>query len=149
MLMSACVNEQLAIKEGLFQKSHVTRAARADDTTDVWVVRHGCYASEPAQPFRTTTIDHIQCGQIECNLDGDDFPGANLGLSSVTFVNDLEQDRETLLRFKEFREEAERKKFRYFLEVFDPNVNHAIPKEKLGEFINDMILRSLAGVTES
>jgi len=112
-------------------------------------VRHGCYASEPAQPFRTTTIDHIQCGQIECDLEGDQPPGANLGLYSVTFVNDLEQDRETLLRFKEFREEAERKRFRYFLEVFDPNVANGIPKEKLGEFINDMILRSLAGVTES
>jgi len=122
---------------------------RANDTTDVWAVRHGCYAAEPSQPFRTATIDHIQCGQIECDLEGDDFPGANLGLYSVTFVNDLEQDRETLLRFKEFRDEAERKKFRYFLEVFDPNVPSGIPKEKLGEFINDMILRSLAGVTES
>src|SRR5947207_6188861 len=149
MLMSAYVNEQLSIHEGLFRNSRVTPAVRANDTTDVWVVRHGCYASEPAQPFRTTTIDHIQCGQIECDLDGDQPPGANLGLYSVTFVNDLEQDRETLLRFKEFREEAERKRFRYFLEVFDPNVQNAIPKEKLGEFINDMILRSLAGVTES
>ena len=44
--------------------------------------------------------------------------------------------------FKEFREEAERKKFRYFLEVFDPNVNSGIPPEKLGEFINDNIVRS-------
>src|SRR5438876_1231043 len=149
MLMSAYVNEQLSIKEGLFRTSRVTPAVRANDTTDVWVVRHGCYASEPAQPFRTTTIDHIQCGQMECDLDGSEFPGANLGLYSVTFVNDLEPDRETLLRFKEFREEAERKKFRYFLEVFDPNVLNGIPKEKLGEFINDMILRSLAGITES
>src|SRR5438876_8164253 len=149
MLMSAYVNEQLSIQQGLFRNSPVTPAVRANDTTDVWVVRHGCYASEPAQPFRTTTIDHIRCGQIECDLDGDQPPGANLGLYSVTFVNDLEQDRETLLRFKEFREEAERKRFRYFLEVFDPNVANGIPKEKLGEFINDMILRSLAGVTES
>ncbi len=149
MLMSAYVNEQLSIQEGLFRNSRVTAAVRANDTTDVWAVRHGCYAAEPSQPFRTATIDHIQCGQIECDLDGDDFPGANLGLYSVTFVNDLEQDRETLLRFKEFRDEAERKKFRYFLEVFDPNVPSGIPKEKLGEFINDMILRSLAGVTES
>jgi len=149
MLMSAYVNEQLSIHEGLFRNSRVTPAVRANDTTDVWVVRHGCYASEPAQPFRTATIDHIQCGQIECDLDGSEFPGANLGLYSVTFVNDLEQDRETLLRFKDFREEAERKKFRYFLEVFDPNVLNGIPKEKLGEFINDMILRSLAGITES
>jgi hypothetical protein len=54
-----------------------------------------------------------------------------------------------LLAFKEFREEAERKNFRYFLEVFDPNVNSGIAPEKLGEFINDNIIRSLAGVPEA
>lgn len=67
----------------------------------------------------------------------------------MTFVNDLEQDRASLQAFKAFREEAERKRFRYFLEVFDPNVNSDIPPEKLGEFINDNIVRSLAGVTEA
>jgi hypothetical protein len=149
MLMSAYVNEQLTIKEGLFQKSHVTPAARANDTTDVWAARHGCYTREPSQPFRSASIDHIQCGEIECDRSIDKFPGANLGLYSITFVNDLEQDREALLCYKEFREEAERKKFRHFLEVFDPNVESGIAPEKLGEFINDNILRTLAGVPES
>jgi len=149
MLISAYVNEQLTIKEGLFRDSQVTPAARANDTTDVWAVRHGCYTREPAQPFRTATIDQIQCGQIECDRSAHEFPGANLGLYSVTFVNQLEQDRETLLGFKAFREEAERKNFRYFLEVFDPNVETGIPPEKLGEFINDSIIRSLAAVPES
>jgi hypothetical protein len=148
MLMSAYVNEQLTIKEGLFRDSPITPAARANDATDVWAVRHGCYTREPAQPFRTATIDHIQCGKIECDREHE-IPGANLGLYSVTFLNDLERDRRTLLAFKEFREEAERKKFRYFLEVFDPNVSSGIAPEKLGEFINDGILRSLAGVTET
>src|SRR5688572_26620597 len=149
MLMSAYVNEQLTIKEGLFKNSRVTPAARANDTTDVWAVRHGCYTREPAQPFRSASIDQIQCGQVECERDCGEFPGANLGLYSVTFVNDLAQDRETLLAYKEFREEAERKRFRHFLEVFDPNVESGIPPEKLGEFINDNILRTLAGVPES
>jgi hypothetical protein len=149
MLMSAYVNEQLTIKEGLFGNSHVTPAARANDATDVWAVRHGCYTGEPAQPFRTATIDQIQCGKLECDRSGSEFPGANLGLYSVTFVNELAQDRETLLAFKEFREEAERKKFRYFLEVFDPNVKSGVAPEKLGEFINDTIIRSLAGVPEA
>jgi len=149
MLMSAYVNEQLAIKEGLFKSSHVTPAARANDTTDIWAVRHGCYTREASQPFRSASIDQIQCGQIECEREGADFPGANLGLYSITYVNNLEQDREALLWYKEFREEAERKQFRHFLEVFDPNVDSGIPPEKLGEFINDNILRTLAGVPES
>lgn len=149
MLMSAYVNEQLSIKEGLFKNSHVTPAARANDTTDVWAVRHGCYTREPSQPFRSASIDHIQCGEVECSRDVAEFPGANLGLYSITYVNELEQDREALLWYKEFREEAERKSFRHFLEVFDPNVASGIAPEKLGEFINDNILRTLAGVPES
>src|SRR5512144_2690325 len=149
MLMSAYVNEQLTIKEGLFRDSHVTPAARANDATDVWAVRHGCYTAEAAQPFRTASIDQIQCGKIECDRSATEFPGANLGLYSVTFVNELQQDRDTLSAFKNFREEAERKKFRYFLEVFDPNVPSGVPPDKLGEFINDQIIRSLAGVPES
>jgi hypothetical protein len=148
MLMSAYVNEQLTIKEGLFRNSLVTPACRANDTTDVWAVRHGCYTGEPSRPFRSASIDHIQCGEIECDRSGD-IPGANLGLYSVTFVNELEQDREALLWYKDFREEAERKGFRHFLEVFDPNVDSGIPSEKLGEFINDNIIRTLAGVPEA
>ena len=149
LLMSAYVNELLSIKEGLFDQSSITPAARANDATDVWAIRHGCYTAEPAQPFRSASIDHIQCGQLECDRSTDQFPGANLGLYSVTFVNDLEQDKATLNAFKSFREEAEAKRFRYFLEVFNPNVPSGIAPEKMGEFINDHILRSLAGVTES
>jgi hypothetical protein len=149
MLMSASVTERLAIKEGLFKDSRVTPAARANDATDIWAIRGGTYIKEPSRPFRSATIDHIQCGKLECDRTTGEFPGANLGLYSVTFTNRLDQDMATLRAFKEFREEAERKKFRYFLEVFDPNVDSGIPQEKLGEFINDHIIRSLAGVTES
>src|SRR5690242_3122396 len=73
MLMSAYVSEILSIREGLFRNSHVTPAARANDTTDVWAARHGCYTREPAQPFRSAAIDHIQCGQLECNRTTDEF----------------------------------------------------------------------------
>src|SRR5436189_3692688 len=86
MLMSAYVTEQLAIKEGLFRNSKVTPAARANDATDVWAIRHGCYVREAAQPFRSASIDHIQCCQLDRERSGGDFPGANLGLYSVTFV---------------------------------------------------------------
>src|SRR5512142_2109591 len=89
MLMSAYVSEQLCIKEGLFRDSAVTPAARANDTTDVWAIRHGCYTQEPSQPFRSASIDQIQCGRVECDRTTDEFPGANLGLYSLTFLNDL------------------------------------------------------------
>ncbi|MBN2507343.1 MAG: hypothetical protein JXQ71_11670 [Verrucomicrobia bacterium] len=149
MLMSASVNDQLTIREGLFRNSPVTPAARANDATDVWAARHGRYLQQPAQPFRTATIDHIQCGSVTCPRDGSAFPGANLGLYSVTFLNDIDCDRRTLEAFKAFREEAERKQFRYFLEVFDPNVDSGISPHQLGEFINDSIVRTLAGVPKA
>jgi hypothetical protein len=69
-----------------------------------------------------------------------------LGLYSVTFNNDPALDLATLERFHEFRIEAERKGFRYFLEVFDPNVSGAIAADVLPAYINDMIARMLAGV---
>ena len=72
--------------------------------------------------------------------------GANLGLYSVTFNNNLERDLATLERFHDFREEAERKGFRYFLEVFDPNIPGAVKPEVLPSYANDMIARMLAGV---
>ena len=53
------------------------------------------------------------------------------------FDDNFERDYETLAAFKEFREEAERKSFRYFLEVFDPNVDPGISAEKVDGFIND------------
>lgn len=104
------------------------------------------YIKAPSRPFRSATLDHIQCGALECD-PGTPVSGADLGLYSVTFTNDLERDYETLSALKEFREEAERKNFRYFLEVFDPNVDTGLPPEKLDGFINDHIIRTLAGVT--
>src|SRR5271154_6452705 len=66
VLMSPSTNGVLNIEERLFDSSHVTPAARANDTTDIFVVRGGNYIQQPARPFRSTTIDHMQCGHIDC-----------------------------------------------------------------------------------
>jgi hypothetical protein len=72
--------------------------------------------------------------------------GADLGLYSITPNNDLAFDLPTIEAYKSFREEAERKGFRHFLEVFDPNAcGDACPTD-LGRYINDLIVRTLAGV---
>jgi hypothetical protein len=149
MLMSAHTNAILTIEERLFDDAHVTPAARANDATDVHAVRDAAYLTRPARPFRTATIEQIQCGKADC-AEPERASGADLGLYSVTFNNDLELDRETLNSYRDFRLEAERKGFRHFLEVFDPNAPaQPIAQEKLGGFINDMIVRSLAGVPDS
>jgi hypothetical protein len=145
MLMSASSNHALTICERLFDQSPVTPAVRANDTSDIHLARGATYHEHPSSPFRTASIDHIQCGHIDCSSE-ERASGANLGLYSVTFNNDLERDLATLERFHEFRAEAERKGFRYFLEVFDPNVKGAVAPDVLPKYINDMITRMLAGV---
>src|SRR5215212_4920645 len=66
MLMSAHTNEILTIQKRVFDDSHVTPAARANDTTDIHVVRGSRYPTSPSMPFRTATLDHIQCGHLDC-----------------------------------------------------------------------------------
>lgn len=145
VLMSASTSEKLTIDERLFDNSPITPAARANDTTDVHVPRGGKIHLSPAKPFRSASLDHIQCGHLDCSPEERAY-GADLGLYSVTFNNNLEEDLATLERYKEFREEAERKKFRHFLEIFDPNINTAIAADLAPGFINDLIARTLAGV---
>lgn len=148
MLMSASSCDALAVGERLFESSHVTPAARANDASDIFAVRHGRYVAEPSQPFRTALVDHIQCGHVDCD-DRERGRGANLGLYSVTFNNRLEDDLRSLDRYREFREEAERKGFRHFLEVFDPNAPQGLAGDEVGRFVNDCIARTLAGVAQA
>ena len=142
MLMSPGTCEQLAIVEGIFDDSTVTPAARANDTTDIWLALSGSYKDSPSLPFRTATINHIQTGN-----EAGEGPRrwTDLGLYSITFNNDAQLDAHALECYREFRLEAERKGFRHFLEVFAPNalVN---PVEDVGRFVNDCIARTLAGV---
>ncbi|HVN82864.1 MAG TPA: hypothetical protein VMW38_28030 [Terriglobia bacterium] len=145
VLMSASSNEILTIEERLFDNSPVTPAARANDTTDIHVGRGVRYWREASRPFRTATIDQMQCGKAACEPE-ERWMGADLGLYSVTFNNDIQRDLQTIQAYREFRIEAEKKGFRHFLEVFDPNTPSAVEPELLGHFINDHIVRLLAGV---
>jgi hypothetical protein len=145
MLMSVSSNHALTFRERIFDDSPVTPAIRANDTSDIHLARGSMYASEPSRPFRTASIDHAQCGHLDCTVE-ERASGANLGLYSVTFNNQLQRDLETLERFHLFREEAERKGFRYFLEVFDPNAPSSLDPHALPHYLNDMITRMLAGV---
>lgn len=148
MLMSASTNEVLTIQERLFDASEVTAAVRANDTSDIHIVRGGRIHEAASRPFRSASIDHIQCGHLDCETD-ERARGADLGLYSVTFANSTDEDLATLEAYKEFREEAERKEFRHFLEVFDPNLDDAVSPDQTPGFINDLIARTLAGVTSA
>ena len=148
MLMSASTSEVLTIHKRIFDKSPVTPAARVNDTTDIHILRGSKYSSQHSLPFRTATLDHIQCGHLECAPEERRL-GTDLGLYSITFNNDAALDRQSLEEYKAFRLEAERKQFRHFLEVFDPNGPDAVDPGRVAEYVNDAIVRSLAGVTSA
>ncbi len=145
VLLSASNIEQLAMRERLFEHSPITPAGRANDTTDIWLVRGGKYHTQPSRPFRSASIEQIKYGQTtaDCTRPA---TGADLGLYSITFTNNLDADHRTLEEFAAFRQEAEAKQFRYLLEVFNPNVATGIPARRIGAFLNDHIVRALAGV---
>ena len=135
MLVAASSLEPIAAK-GVFKKSHVTPAIRANDATDIWRARGSSYAKEFARPFRTANLAH--CKKF-----------SDLGLYSVTFNNDLSADYAHLEAYNEFRAEASKLKFRHFLEVFNPNAPKNLSPEQMPFFVNDNILRCLGGMTKA
>jgi hypothetical protein len=132
LLTSASNGERLADEGAL--GNGVTLAVRANDTTDVWNPRGGTYVAQPSRPFRTADLDAVR-------------PFCDLVLYSVTFNNDLDRDIATLDAYRTFRRDAAAAGMRYFLEVFNPNAPVGLAPRDVGAFVNDCIVRTLAGVT--
>ena len=135
MLMSASAAERL-VGEELFQRSSVTPAVRLNDTTDIWGPRHSHYKQYPTRNFRTARLDRIPAI-------------VDLGLYSITFSNDLDHDIASLEDFHFFLDDLAETGVRYFLEVFNPQIDIRIEPEKIPEFVNDCIVRCLAGLTRA
>lgn len=133
MLVSASNLEQLE-RSDAFGKCAVQPAFRANDSTDCWGgIRHAAYIGSPSKPFSSTDLSLAGGSEM-------------LALYSITFNNSLEHDLRSLQAFAAFRAEARAKGQRYFLEVFNPNVDCGIGPSDIPEYVNDCILRTLAGV---
>jgi hypothetical protein len=147
MLVSAS-NLELLNERELFRNSAVKPAIRANDTTDIWVCRGAVYRNSPSRPFRSASLSHVMYGSAE-PLPEHQIVGTDLGLYSITFNNDIDADVRSLEAFHEFRADAVALGFKYFLEVFNPNIETGIEPKLLPYYINDVILRCLAGVTKA
>jgi hypothetical protein len=134
MLTSASNLEQLHAANA-YKGSAVRPAFRANDTSDIWGARGGSYGKSPSRPFRTADLAQVSAGKL-----------SDLGLYSMTFVNDVEADLRSLEAFKAFRADAAANGIKYFLEVFNPNVEAHVAPGDLGSFVNDNLARSLSGV---
>ena len=136
MLVSSSTLERLGPET--FRGSPVTPAIRANDTTDIWGLRSGAYPSSPSRPFRTASLARAR-----------DL-GCDLCLYSITFNNRVDDDARSLEAFGAFREDAAQAGMRYFLEVFNPNVETGFAcREEIGGYVGDCILRCLAGLTRA
>ena len=135
MLMSASSAERLKQK-ATFNKSSVTPAVRLNDTTDIWNARGSRYRESASQPFATADFESIQ-------------PLCKLGLYSMTFYNDITADKASLEAYRQFRLEAREYGIKHFLEVFNPAYDIGIKEKNLGHYINDMIIKAVAGVTSA
>jgi hypothetical protein len=144
VLASISTMDVLARQEGLFQASPVTPAVRYNDTSDIWLARGSSYAKAISQPFASSSLRQAAYGTA--NPEKGQNKHVDLGLYSMTFNDDLESDLRTLEAFRAFREQAELEGVRYFLEVFDPNMAGAVAADELPGYVNDQIVRCLAGV---
>lgn len=135
MLMSASSAEILKAR-GTFRQSPVTPAVRMNDTTDIWMARGSCYRQYPSEPFSTADLEAVQ-------------PLCKLGLYSMTFSNDLQSDKASLQAYRDFRLACRESGFKHFLEVFNPGIEIGIAAKDMGHYINDMIIKAVAGVTSS
>ena len=131
LLTSVSNGERLAADGSLDEK--VTLAVRANDTTDIWQPRGGTYTGHASRPFRSADLAAVR-------------PFCDLVLYSVTFNNDLDLDVASLQAYTAFRREAAALGIRHFLEVFNPNAPTGLAPEQIGAFVNDSIVRTLAGV---
>jgi hypothetical protein len=147
MLLSAS-NLEVLVEKGVFKNSAVKPAIRANDTTDIWVVRGADYSKQPSRPFRTASLSRVMTGSLDASR-GTAVTGTDLGLYSITFNNDLSHDYTSLEHFSAFRDDAAHHNFKYFLEVFNPNVECRIDPALVPHYINDCIVRCLAGVTKA
>jgi hypothetical protein len=134
LLTSASNGERLAGDGSL--DDLITLAVRGNDATDIWFPRGARYAQSASRPFRTANLSVVR-----------NF--CDLVLYSITFVNDLERDLDTLEAYAMFRRQAAEAGIRHFLEVFNPNAECGLEGAELGAFVNDSIIRSLAGVTSA
>ena len=61
MLTSVSNLERLVARDA-FADSKVKPAIRANDTTDIWVVRGAKYSASPSRPFRTASLSRVRSG---------------------------------------------------------------------------------------
>jgi len=135
IMLTSASNMELLQTRGAFAASRIKPAFRANDTTDIWsVMRGGRYRETPSRAFRSADLA---------------LAPADLCLYSITFNNDTEADLASLEALAVFRRDIRAAGKQYFLEVFNPNMATGFSSAETGAYVNDCIVRTLAGLTRA
>jgi hypothetical protein len=138
ILLASASNIEALVDDAAFAGTGVKPAIRANDATDIWRHRGALHHETPSRAFRTASLRHVRSGAL-----------TDLGLYSITFNNVTDADVASLEAFAQFRADAAANDFKYFLEVFNPNAPHSLSPEDMPAFVNDSIVRCLAGLTRA
>jgi len=136
ILLTSASSAEILSETALFKETDVTPAVRLNDTTDIWSARGSNYRDSASRPFATIDLPSVK-------------PLCGLGLYSVTFYNDIDADLSTLQHYRNYRLQARETGIQHFLEVFNPAYDIGLADAELGDYVNDMILKTLAGVTRA
>jgi len=148
ILLASASNIEALVDDGAFNGTGVKPAIRANDATDVWRHRGARHHETPSRPFRTASLSRVRHGSLNAQISGR-VALTDLGLYSITFNNVTDADVASLEAFAEFRADAAANDFKYFLEVFNPNAPDRLSAEDMPAFVNDSIVRCLAGLTKA
>ncbi len=138
IILASASNIEALHESGAFKGTGVKPAIRANDATDIWRHRGAKHHETPSRGFRTASLSKVKGGGL-----------TDLGLYSLTFNNVTDADVASLEAFAAFRADAEAVGFNYFLEVFNPNAAAGLDAEDMPAFVNDSIVRCLAGLTRA
>ena len=136
ILLASASNAEHLAEASLFKNTNVTGAVRLNDTTDIWSARGSGYRDTASRPFSTIDLPSIS-------------PFCGLGLYSITFYNDIDADLKTLQHYRNYRLNARETGIKHFLEIFNPAYDIGLKDTDLGDYVNDMILKTLAGVVRA
>ncbi len=148
ILLASASNIEAMVDDGVFIGTGVKPAIRANDATDIWRHRGAKHHETPSRGFRTASLSQVRHGSPTARMGGR-IALTDLGLYSLTFNNVTDADVASLEAFAAFRDDALANDFKYFLEVFNPNAPNGLSDEDMPAFVNDSIVRCLAGLTKA
>ena len=136
IMLTSLSSAEALTQTGVFKDSPATSAVRLNDTSDIWSMRGATTKATLSHPFRSAKLQAVA-------------KVADLGLYSVTFSNEVRHDLATLEAYAKFRDDLAVTKIRHFLEVFNPAFDIKLKGGSLSEYVNDCIVRTLAGVSSA